>query len=182
MHKNENKYQTNQDSFQILFFFKRRKERMMTFRKRKKNIFDILIHNSIIWNDCLGPMGYHLIPIAPKHGTLGPSLGPKGPNQRPMVPHLWTPLAQNYYWANSMKPWDPTKNLLYLTLWPRGLQIGPFRRFSGRCLEQCTPKKQNSSQSSRKKFNIRELKASIWQKRKKKTKFAHVSQEIEFLL
>ena len=34
----------------------------------------------------LGPMGYHLIPIASKHGTLGPSLGPKGPNQRTWYP------------------------------------------------------------------------------------------------
>ena len=62
----------------------------------------------------LGPMGYHLIPIAPKHGTLGPSLGTKGPIQRPMLSHLWTSLAQNDYWANSMKPWDPTRNLLHL--------------------------------------------------------------------
>ena len=61
----------------------------------------------------MGPMGYHLIPIAPKHGTLGPSLGTKGPIQRPMLSHLWTSLAQNDYWANSMKPWDPTRNLLH---------------------------------------------------------------------
>ena len=79
----------------------------------------------------LGPMGFHLIPIAPKHGTLGPSLGPKGPNQRPIVPHLWTPLAQNYYWANSMKPWDPTRNLLYLTNELGDSKKGPLESFQG---------------------------------------------------
>ena len=107
---------------------------------------------NLLW---LMPLGTHGIP----------------PNTHsPQTWNLWTPLAQNDYWANSMKPWDPTRNLLYITLWPRGLfgRIGPFGRFSGWYLEQWTPKKQNSSQSSRKKFNIRELKASIWQKRKKK--------------
>ena len=79
----------------------------------------------------LGPMGFHLIPIAPKHGTLGPSLGPKGPNQRPMVPHLWTPLAQNYYCANSIKPWDPTRNLLYLTNELGDSKKGPLESFQG---------------------------------------------------
>ena len=79
----------------------------------------------------MGPMGYHLIPIAPKHGTLGPSLGPKGPNQRPMVPHLWTPLAQNDYWANSMKPWDPTRNLLHLTYDLGDSKKGPLESFQG---------------------------------------------------
>ena len=72
-----------------------------------------------------------VIPIAPKHGTLRPSLGPKGPNQRPMVPHLWTPLAQNYYWANSMKPWDATRNLLYLTNELGDSKKGPLERFQG---------------------------------------------------
>ena len=33
----------------------------------------------------LEPLGYHLIPIAPKHGTLGPSLGPK----RDPTRHPW---------------------------------------------------------------------------------------------
>ena len=79
----------------------------------------------------LGPMGFHLIPIAPKHGTLGPSLGPKGPNRRPMVPHLWTPLAQNYYCANSIKPWDPTRNLLFLTNELGDSKKGPFESFQG---------------------------------------------------
>ena len=38
----------------------------------------------------------------------------KGTQSETQCIPLWTPLAQNYYLANSMKSWDPTRNLLHL--------------------------------------------------------------------
>ena len=68
----------------------------------------------ILW---LMPLGTYGIPSnthSPQTWNLGTLLRPNGPIQRPMVFHLWTPLAKNGYWAKSMKTWDPTRNLLHL--------------------------------------------------------------------
>ena len=50
---------------------------------------------NLLWLLChLGPMGHHLIPIAPQHPTLGSSLGTMGTSPRLMAPNLWSLVTQ----------------------------------------------------------------------------------------
>ena len=104
-------------------FFKTQDEYQNQYQYRQNIDIDIENQNfswlknlffHILW---LMPLGTYGIPSnthSPQTWNLGTLLGPKCPIQRPMVSHLWTPLAKNGYWAKSMKTWDPTRNLLHL--------------------------------------------------------------------
>ena len=64
------------------------------------------------------PLGTHGIPPTNTHSpqtwNLRTLFRIKGTQSETQCIPLWTPLAQNYYLANSMKSWDPTRNLLHL--------------------------------------------------------------------
>ena len=64
------------------------------------------------------PLGTHGIPPTNTHSpqtwNLRTLFRIKGTQSETQCSPPWTPLAQNYCLANSMKSWDPTRNLLHL--------------------------------------------------------------------
>ena len=74
------------------------------------------IYFNLFWHM---PLGTHGIPPTNTHSpqtwNLRTLFKIKGTQSETLCIPLWTPLAQNYYLDNSMKSWDPPRNLLHLS-------------------------------------------------------------------